>query len=103
MLNKKTKVVRQKEKDDGKIIFPCECNGLDHVVELEISKSNYAGLTEGYLQLFLNRQTSFFKRLVIGFKYIFKLRPSSWYEIDGTLLDEHQLIKLQGFLNKKLK
>jgi len=100
--NKQEFLEDEKQKDKNILIMPCDCYALDHLVHFEITKDGSFNSISGTLQVFLNRQPSFWKRLVIGFKYIFKRQPSEWYEIDGTILNEYQLTKLRDFITEKL-
>ena len=96
---------RLERRDANTLVMQCDCTDFRHEVRLEIDQEGGWQGPMGTLQLHLVRQPSFFKRTAIAINYLFGRRPlmwGGWYEIDGTLLNEHQLTQLRDFLSEKL-
>ena len=107
MQNKEELIKYLHNRDDDRLVIPCDCKDLAHIVHFEITKDGGFDTYEGNIQLFLNRQPSIFKRLIIGLEYIFNIKKltgrAGWYQIDNTLMNQYQLEKLRDFITEKLK
>ena len=91
------------EKDADTLLLPCDCELLGHVTEFRAFRDNSLSPLEIHIQSFLNRQPSFWKRVWIAFKYVFKARPARAYEYDSVILNEYQAIKLKTFISDKIR
>lgn len=77
---------------ESRNIFICKCNSLEHQYFFYYSKED--GI---FCEPHLHTHLSFYKRLVLGIKYIFgyKSRFGSW---DEFLFKDEDLIKLEEYI-----
>lgn len=73
-------------------IFVCDCHRLDHMFKLSFDSED----GELYLTCHLNTYNSFFKRIIIGIKYIFgyKSRFGNFDEVVVNVNDKDKLFEI---------
>lgn len=79
------------------LILRCDCKTPDHLVSFEKPKDEDGLLV---ISVNLNQYNRFWRRVVLGIKYIFNFSSdnSHW---DTVLLDKQEQKKIINFLNKE--
>lgn len=79
------------------LILRCDCKTPDHLVSFEKPKDEDGLLV---ISVNMNQYNKFWRRFVLGIKYIFNLHSdnSHW---DTVLLDKQEQTKIINFLNKE--
>lgn len=83
-----------------KEVFFCLCGHNEHQMIVSIIPDD-ADTTVVYLSMNLSDNLPFFRRLVLGIKYIFGHR-SNYGMFSEVLLDERETYRLASFLKKAL-
>jgi len=83
-------------------LFVCDCGDISHqfVISMDtISKDwEYVGV-----EVKLNRNLPWYKRLVVAFRYLFRMHPSRFGDYDEVILNKHHAPQLQNVVDELLK
>lgn len=76
----------------------CSCGSSEHTLRFILNKED----GEIYTEVYLNQHRSFFKRAIIGIKYIlgYKSRYGHW---DCFSADREKILELKNFINDAIK
>lgn len=77
-------------------MFTCECGSLDHMFSVMF----YKGDDELFLSPYLKRTYGFFRRLVIAFRYLFKMENRFGSQFDEIILHKDKATELRDLLNE---
>jgi len=92
---------------DGKEYFSCECESFNHTLRfvLDLDENSTNPMPTVYTEVGLNHHLVWYKRLVIGFKYIMGGHTGSAYDcwmINTKSDDPEKMIKMLERLKKEI-
>jgi hypothetical protein len=99
--------------DKHELLLKCDCGDNSHIISIEIEydedgfRKKYPNTPDSdwlaaNIEINLNRQNNFLKRLWIAFLYVFG-KESRYYSFENIILNGYQLKKLNEFINKYIK
>ena len=66
--------------------FLCDCEALEHTIRMSYFVAEESDDQNLYIEMFLNKPNSFFKRLWIALKYVFSKNPSKYGDVGEYIL-----------------
>ncbi len=85
----------KKVKDNKTYYFQCDCMSQEHTFGIEFDAED----KEAVIHVQLCQYRSFFKRLVVGIKYVFGYK-SKYGHWDTTMLDEEKFMDLYNLMTR---
>lgn len=92
---------------DGKEYFTCECGSFEHTLRfvLDLDENSNHPVPTIYSEISLNHYLPWYKRLIIGIKYILGGKTGAAYDcwmIDSNSDDPQKMIKMLEKLKKRI-
>ena len=92
---------------DEKEYFTCECGKFDHTLRfiLDLDENSIIPIPTIYAELGLNHYLPWYKRLIIGIKYVFGTQTGAAYDcwmIDGKGEDPTKMISMLQKLKERM-
>jgi len=81
--------------------FICDCESLEHTIRFSYFEFPDDDLCL-YIEMFLNKHSSFFKRLWIALKYVFLRKPSKYGDVGEYVIREETAIDMKEFIGTYL-
>ncbi len=89
-------------KDERKVFF-CECSSPDHLMVWEVVEWHDQSPTELYIYYRMKFFANFWKRLCIGFKYIFKIGERDVDHTEILIYDTGKLTEMRNMIDKVIE
>lgn len=84
--------------------FLCDCKALEHTIRF--SYENYQDGEDDnsylYIEMFLNKHSSFFKRVWTALKYVFSKNPSRYGDVGEYVINEKTARDMKEFIDDYL-
>lgn len=76
----------------------CICSSMDHIARVDLDTWDPLEDPELSLTVKLNPNYSFWKRLVVAFKYLFNIKRSSCWDYDYVVLTKESIDRLSTMI-----